>query len=134
MENLTDEELEYRRYLRRRIRQRKRRRQVMMARALVAVIGILIVVCLFLLVRAGVSYIIDIKDGKNKKTAPTETPAKKPEILIPEGYEKIYKQLEPLLDEYPQSEGILMNLSQYPENILNLFINNHETLSFLCFG
>ena len=59
LENLTDEELEYRRYLRRRIRQRKRRRQVMMARALVAVIGILIVVCLFLLVRAGVSYIID---------------------------------------------------------------------------
>ena len=131
LENLTDEEIEYRRYLRRRIRQRKRRRQVMMARALVAVIGILIVICLFLLVRAGVNYVIDKKDGKNKKTTPTESPTKKPEIIIPEGYEKIYKQLEPLLGEYPQSEGILMNLSQYPENILNLFINNQETLSFV---
>lgn len=131
MENLTDEELEYRRYLRKRIRQRKRRRQVMFARALVAVIGILIVVCLFLLVRAGVNYVMDSKSGKDKKAKPTESPTKKPEIIVPEGYEKIYKQLEPLLGQYPQSEGILMNLSQYPENILNMFLNNQETLSFV---
>lgn len=131
MENLTDEELEYRRYLRKRIRQRKRRRQVIMARALVSVIGILIIICLFLLVRAGVSYIMGSRSGKDKKAVSTESPSKKSEIIVPEGYEKIYKQLEPLLSEYPQSEGILMNLSQYPENILNLFLNNQETLSFV---
>ena len=55
MENLTQEEIEYRRYLRKRIRRRKKRRQVMIARALVALIGILFVICVFLLVRLGVN-------------------------------------------------------------------------------
>lgn len=130
MENLTDEEIEYRRYLRKRIRRRKKRRQVMVARTLVALIGVLIVVCLFLLIRAGISY---LPTGKNKdsSTKPTENPAKKPEIIIPEGYGQVYKQLKPLLASYPQSEDIVMNLSQYPVNILNLFINNQETLSFV---
>lgn len=131
LENLTDEEIEYRRYLRKRIRQRKKRRQVLLARALVAIIGILIIICLFLLVRAGVNYILSSKNSKDKKAAVTESPTKKPEIIVPEGYEKIYKQLESLLEDYPQSEDILMNLSQYPENILTLFVNNQETLSFV---
>lgn len=131
LENLTDEEIEYRRYLRKRIRQRKKRRQVLLARALVAIIGILIIICLFLLVRAGVNYILSSKNSKDKKAAATESPTKKPEIIVPEGYEKIYKQLESLLEDYPQSEDILMNLSQYPENILTLFVNNQETLSFV---
>lgn len=130
MENLTDEELEYRRYLRKRIRQRKKRRQVMVARALVALIGVLMVVCLFLLIRVGISY-LPIGGNKDGKTKPTESPSKKPEVIIPEGYEKIYKQLKPLLEDYPQSEDIVMNLSQYPVNILNLFVNNQETLSFV---
>lgn len=131
LENLTDEEIEYRRYLRKRIRQRKKRRQVLLARALVAIIGILIIICLFLLVRASVNYILNSKNSKDKKAVPTESPTKKPDIIIPEGYEKIYKQLEPLMEYYPQSEDILINLSQYPENILTLFVNNQETLSFV---
>ena len=63
MENLTQEEIEYRRYLRKRIRRRKKRRQVMIARALVALIGILFVICVFLLVRLGVNLFLA---GNNK--------------------------------------------------------------------
>ena len=65
MENLTQEEIEYRRYLRKRIRRRKKRRQVMIARALVALIGILFVICVFLLVRLGVNRFLA---GNNKET------------------------------------------------------------------
>lgn len=70
----------------------------MVARALVALIGALMVVCLFLLIRAGISY-LPIGGNKDGKTKPTESPSKKPEVIIPEGYEKIYKQLKPLLED-----------------------------------
>ena len=44
LDNLTQEELEYRRYLQRRIRKRKRRRKVMIARTIVAVVCVLLLV------------------------------------------------------------------------------------------
>lgn len=48
LENRTpEEELEYRRYLRRRIRMRKRRRQVMIARAVVALAALVLVFFIF---------------------------------------------------------------------------------------
>jgi len=129
LEDLTQEEIERRRYLRKRIRQRKRRRQVMLARALVAVIGILIIVCLFFLVRAGVNYVM--QNQKEKKTEATKEPEEKKEVIIPDGYEKIYKKLMALKEAYPDTESIIMNLTQYPKQILKLFINNQETLSFV---
>ena len=129
MENLTQEEIEYRRYLRKRIRRRKKRRQVMIARALVALIGILFVICVFLLVRLGVNRFLA---GNNKETPkPSETPTKEPQIIVPEGYEEIYSKLLLLKEDYPETNDILINLSQYPEKILNLFINNQETLQFV---
>ena len=42
-----EEEMEYRRYLRKRIRMRKRRRQVMIARTIVAVVGLVFVFLIF---------------------------------------------------------------------------------------
>jgi len=129
LENLTQEEIEYRRYLRKRIRRRKKRRQVMIARALVALIGILFVICVFLLVRLGVNRFLA---GNNKETPkPSEAPTKESQIIVPEGYEEIYSKLLLLKEDYPETNDILINLSQYPEKILNLFINNQETLQFV---
>lgn len=129
MENLTQEELEYRKYLRRRIRRRKKRRRVMIARALVALVAVLFTVCVILSVRLGVKYITSTKDKKEVKA--TESPTKEPEFIIPEGYGKIYRKLLPLKDTYPETEDIIKNLSQYPKKIINLFINNQETLQFV---
>ena len=50
---------------------------------------------------------------------------------MPEGYEEIYSKLLLLKEDYPETNDILINLSQYPEKILNLFINNQETLQFV---
>lgn len=132
MENLTQEELEYRRYLKRRIRQRKRRRKVMIARAVVAVAGVLIITGLFLLIRMGVSFVIgDDKKDKADVASVTQKPTEAPRFIVPEGYDEVYEELVALKETYPETEDILMNLSQYPVNILNLFINNQETLSFV---
>ena len=101
----------------------------MIARALVALIGILFVICVFLLVRLGVNRFLA---GNNKETPkPSETPTKEPQIIVPEGYEEIYSKLLLLKEDYPETNDILINLSQYPEKILNLFINNQETLQFV---
>lgn len=127
MENLTQEEIERIRYLRRRIRQRKRRRRAIIARIVLAVVGILMVVGMFFLVRMGVFYIT----GNSKSPETTEAPTKKPKAIVPEGYEDVYKKLLALKKTYPDTNDIIMNLTQYPEKILNLFINNQETLSFV---
>lgn len=127
LDNLTQEEIERRRYLRRRIRQRKRRRRAIIARIVLAVVGILMLVGVFFLVRMGISHIT----GGDKEPEMTQTPTKKPKVIVPEGYEDIYKKLLALQKTYPDANDIIMNLTQYPEKILNLFINNQETLSFV---
>ncbi len=135
MENLTQEELEYRRYLKKRIRHRKRRRKVLITRAVMAVVLIVIIVLITLLLRFAVRNIVggmtDKKDKDNKTATETAVPTKKPEIIIPEGYNGVYNQLTMLSDTYPEVNDILINLPQYPINILELFINNQETLSFV---
>ena len=132
MEELTQEEIEYRRYLRRRIRRRKRRRKVMIARAVVA--------CVFLLIVGGITGIIyhfvsggkktDIKENAVEHTAaPTATPLIT--YNVPDGYEEYYEQLVALQVDYAEIQDILMNLSQYPQDLLKLVINNQETVSFV---
>ncbi|HBA96629.1 MAG TPA: hypothetical protein DCZ23_00835 [Lachnospiraceae bacterium] len=128
MEYLTQEEIERRKYLRKRIRQRKRRQRAIIARAVLAVAGILIIIGLFFLVKFGASYIMGIGSGEAKST---QAPTSKPEVIIPEGYQNIYKKLKALKKAYPDTNDIIMNLAQYPKDILKLFINNQETLSFV---
>lgn len=130
MENRTpEEELEYRRYLRKRIRMRKRRRKVMIARAVVAFLSIVIVFFIFY----GIGKMTGPVGGSDSSTVSQK---KKPEstpfvVDIPDGYEKIYTKLYAMREDYPEVDDILMNLEQYPKDVLRLLIHNEETLSFV---
>ena len=129
MENRTpEEELEYRRYLRRRIRMRKRRRKVMIARAMVAVVGILFIFLIFY----GIGKLTGPIGGGKKEPKATEKPVATPLVVdIPEGYEEVYRQLYDMRKDYPEVDDILINLGKYPVDLLTLLTKNTETLSFV---
>lgn len=126
-----EEELEYRRYLRKRIRMRKRRRKVMIARTIVAIVGIVLVFFLFY----GIGKLTGPIGGKKEDTvslSATATPeAELLDVDIPEGYEKIYAKLSDMREEHPEVDDILINIAQYPKDVLRLLIHNDETLEFV---
>lgn len=130
MENRTpEEELEYRRYLRRRIRMRKRRRQVMIARTAVVLAGVVLVFFIFY----GIGKLTGpIAGGSEKKVAVTEGPKVTPFVVdIPDGYQEVYDKLYAMHEDYPEINDILINLGKYPVELLTLLANNTETLSFV---
>ncbi|MBO5484429.1 MAG: C39 family peptidase [Lachnospiraceae bacterium] len=130
-----EEELEYRRYLHRLKRREERRRKVMIARAVTVVVLVVIVALLTCLIRWSVKAVTGDKD-KAKQPSPTTATISEPTLepldyAIPEGYEELSQGLEALREDYPEVEDILLNLYEYPENLLNLAINNQETLDFV---
>ena len=67
---------------------------------------------------------------KKKATAkPADDEADVP-ANVPKGYEKLYNSLVRLKGRYDGVEDILMNISKYPKELLNLAIKNHETIEF----
>lgn len=131
MENRTPmDDLEYRRYLRKRIRMRKRRRKVMMARAIVAVASIILVFLVFY----GIGKLTGPIGGSDEKkqAAATEEPKVTPFVVdVPDGYEEVYDKLYAMREKYPEIDDILINLGKYPVELLTLLTNNTETLSFV---
>lgn len=124
-----EEELEYRRYLRKRIRMRKRRRQVMLARTIVCAVAIVLVGFIFY----GIGKITGPIGGKDKEqptvtTEPTATPFV---MEVPEGYEDVCSKLYDLREDYPEIDDILINVGKYPLDLLQLLCKNTETLSFV---
>jgi len=130
LENRTpEEELEYRRYLRRRIRMRKRRRQVMIARAVVALAALVLVFFIFY----GIGKLTGpITGSDEKKPAVTEEPKVTPLVVdVPDGYQEVYDKLYKMHEDYPEINDILINMGKYPIELLTLLSNNTETLSFV---
>ena len=128
-----EDELEYRRYIYRLKKREERRRKVMIARAITAVVLVLILILLGCLIRLGVKAVTGGKSGKSHKQVqvsmePTATPL---DYAVPEGYEEISQQLEAMVKDYPEVEDILMNLYEYPEALLNLAVKNPEALEFI---
>ncbi len=122
-----EEELEYRRYLRRRIRMRKRRRKVMIARAVVGVVGLALVFFIFY----GIGKLTGpLFSGKTEPKITKEPEATPFTVNVPEGYEDVYDKLYAMRDEYPKIEDILMNMGKYPIELLELLASNPETLDF----
>lgn len=132
-QNLPEDEMEYRKYIWRLKRRQERRRRVMIARAVAAAILLLFIVLLTLIIRFCFRAVTGAEQkGSDKKVEATLLPTSTvPAYSVPEGYEKISEQLEALLPDYPKVENILLNLYAYPEDILNLVINNQETLDFV---
>jgi len=125
-----EEELEYRRYLRWRIRKRKRRRQVMIARTIVALAGLLLIFFIFY----GIGHLTgSVTDGESGgRTTQQEIPTETPFIVnIPEGYEELYEKIYGMRDDYPEVDDILMNLGNYPKDLLELLAKNAETVKFV---
>lgn len=125
-----EEELEYRRYLRKRIRMRKRRRQVMLARAIVILVGMVLIFFVFY----GIGKVTGPIGGGKDEVAPvtSEQPKSTPlNVEVPEGYEKIYQKLLKLKEEHPEIEDVLLNLRNYPKDVLRMAIRNEETISFV---
>lgn len=125
-ERTPQEEIEYRRYLRKRIRMRKRRRKVMIARGVVAVLAILLVAGVCLGIR-GIAKMLTASDTP-KHTEVKETPIP---VDVPEGYEEVYQGLLSMEAEYPQVTDILMALERYPKELLELLVKNPETIDFV---
>lgn len=126
-----EEEIEYRRYLHRLKRREERRRKVMIARTITAVVLVLVIVVLAIGIRAGIRAVVAHTGSKQAKAQPTATAEQALDYSVPEGYEEICEKLEGMRKEYPEVEDILMNLYEYPENLLNLAVTNQETLSFV---
>lgn len=123
-----EEEMEYRRYLRKRIRMRKRRRQVMIARTIVAVVGLVFVFLIFY----GIGKLTDPLFAGKSDPQMTKEPEVTPfTVDVPEGYEDVYDKLYAMREDYSGIDDILLNLKQYPEALLNLLAGNPETLEFV---
>ena len=123
-----EEELEYRRYLRKRIRMRKRRRQVMIARTIVAVVGLALVFLIFY----GIGKLTGPVGGEDKKVEATAAPTATPFVVdTPEGYEEVCDILYGMREEYSEIDDILINIGKYPLDLLELLTKNTETLSFV---
>ena len=132
MERRTRDDLEYKRYIYRLKKLEERRRKVMIARAIAAVVVVLLVVLFTCLIRWGVKTITAATDKKKPAATMAVEPTLEPlDYSVPEGYETYSQQLEALREEYPEVEDILLNLYEYPENILNLAVTNQETLDFV---
>ena len=131
MENrIPEDELEYRRYLRRRIRMRKRRQKVMIARTILFLVGMVLVALLFY----GIGKLSGPIGGKGSKAETTKEPkvTSTPLVVdVPEGYDEIYNKLYQKREEYLEMDDILINIGRYPMDLLTLLSGNIETLSFV---
>lgn len=123
-ERTLEEELEYRRYLRRRIRQRKRRRQVMIARSIVGAVGFLLI----FLICFGIGKLFFSGGGGKENVKPSATPFV---VDVPEGYDVIYQKLYGKRGDYPKLDDILLSMERYPKDVLEMLANNMETLDFV---
>lgn len=123
-----EEEIAYRRYLRKRIRMRKRRRKVYIVRAVTGVVALLFLALVFV----GIRGIVHVVSGGGTKKEAAEKPKETPLVVdIPEGYEGIYKKLFAMRKDYDQVDDILISMSRYPKEILRLAIKNPETIDFV---
>jgi hypothetical protein len=133
-ERTKEEELEYRRYLHRLKRREERRRKAMIARGIVAVVCLVFVLIFASLLRLGVRAVTghsSSKDAKKQAQASMEPTLEPLDYSVPEGMEEYASQLEEMREDYPEVEDILLNLYEYSESMLNLAINNQETLDFV---
>lgn len=137
---MTREELEYRRYLERRIRRRKRRRQVMIAKTIILIVILLAGFGAFSIVKGIVSKTnnTDVTKDTQKKVVETMKPTASPvhthknvPANVPEGYEDIYNKLLKLESKYTEVDDIIMNMSKYPKKLLELAVKNPETINFV---
>ena len=127
-----EEEIEYKRYIYRLKKREERRRKVMIARAIAVVVLVAFVALCTCLVRWGVRTITAATEKKKPVVTQAAEPTLEPlDYSVPEGYETYSQQLEALREDYPKVEDILMNLYEYPENLLNLAVSNQETLDFV---
>ncbi len=128
-ERTPEQEMEYQRMLRKRIRMRKRRRRVYIARGIVGFGGVLLLLFMFLGIR-GLAGLVTGGSGSggSAKSAPTATPF---EVEIPKGYEQIYQQLFAMKKDYKQIDDILISLERYPKDVLKLLVKNPETIDFV---
>ncbi len=123
-----EEEFEYRRYLRKRIRMRKRRRQVMIVRTIVVVAGLALIFLIFY----GIGKLTGPLFGGKAKPEMTKEPVATPFAAnVPDGYEEVYNKLYAMREDYPKIDDILLNMGQYSEELLNLLASNPETLDFV---
>jgi len=108
---------------------RKRRRQVMLARTIVVLAGVILVFFIFY----GIGKLTGpITANDEKKAAATEEPKVTPLVVdVPNGYEEVYDKLYGMREDYPEINDILLNLGKYPIELLTLLSNNTETLSFV---
>ena len=140
-DKLTRDELEYRRYLERRIRRRKRKRQVMIARTILVIVILLAAFGIFSIVKgvmsSGGSDKKQVKDTKKpvvETMIPTKTPESTAESVpenVPKGYEDVYNKLIKIQGKYNGVDDIIMNISKYPKKLLELAVKNPETIDFV---
>jgi len=123
-ERTPEEELEYRRYLRRRIRQRKRRRQVMIARSIVGAVGVLLV----FLVCFGIGKLFFGGGDESRNVKPSATPFV---VDVPKGYDDVYQKLYGQRGDFPRLDDILLSMERYPKDVLEMLANNMETIDFV---
>lgn len=100
----------------------------MIARTIVAIVGILFVFFIFY----GIGKLTGPIGGGKKEAEVTEKPKATPLVVdIPKGYEEIYRQLYDMRKDNPEVDDILINLGKYPTDLLTLLTKNTETLSFV---
>lgn len=136
--------MEKRKYTREEIEQIRRirkikKRKLMMARIITGVVLLLLLFLLGLGIRGIVRFVgkqFDKKSQNKPKTTAVETNSGEDsksleDVYVPEGYEDYFQKLCEMLKENPEVEDVVMDISSYPEEFLQMLIDNVETIDYV---
>lgn len=129
-----EREMSYREKWEKEYQRRLRYRKVILARIVVGAVGLLLLVLLII----GAGKLVKLVGKRQQEGSVAEASKSRKEtenlydnVYVPEGYETYFQQLKELQKEYKEVDVILRNLAEYPEEYLEMLLENPETLDYV---
>ena len=139
---MTEEEIRKRRKERKKKARQRRKRKVMIRRA----VALIVMCCIVALMVRGTMAVASFFSHKESKEEISSQPTAKQVAKIENPFEneadsidideldvsdEMGQNLLEYVDEYPEVKILLKNRQDYPDELLQIFLNNQETLQFI---
>lgn len=139
---MTEEEIRKRRKERKKKARQRRKRKVMIRRA----VALIVMCCIVALMVRGTMAVASFFSHKESKDEVSSQPTAKQVAKIEDPFEneadsidideldvsdEMGQNLLEYVDEYPEVKILLKNRQDYPDELLQIFLNNQETLQFI---